>query len=61
MQCYDFNNLQKNFGISFEEASLNGNPRVVATSQREALFEYLENSDTLPSYPAKDDRLVILD
>ena len=61
MQCYDFNNLQKNFGISLEEASLNGNPRVVATSQREALFEYLENSDTLPSYPAKDDRLVILD
>ena len=59
MQIYDYNNLKQFFNITPEEVSVNGKPRVIATSFKGTLYEYLENSDTLPPYPAKD-RLVIL-
>ena len=60
MQSYDFNNLDKFFNITLKEVSANGNPRTISTSIKETLYEYLENCDVLPPYPAKD-RLVILD
>lgn len=56
---YDFNNLKKFFDISVDEISDNGKPRVAATSAKELLYEYLENSEIIPDYPAKD-RLVVL-
>ena len=59
IRSYDFDNLKDFFNISPDEISVNGKPKVVATSAKETLFEYLENSENIPEYPAKD-RLIIL-
>ena len=56
---YDLNNIKKFFDISLDEIKTNGKPKVVATSGKELVYEYLENSDTIPDYPAKD-RLIVL-
>ena len=58
LQEYDYSNIKKFFNIDYEE--LAGKPKVVTTNNKETLYEYLENSDTLPEYPAKD-RLIIKD
>ncbi len=58
IRSYDFDNLKEFFNITPEELSVNGKPKVVATSAKETLFEYLENSDNIPQYPVKD-RLII--
>ena len=58
--AYDFNNSNKFFNKTIEELSDIDKPKVVATSAKELLFEYLENSATLPEYPAKD-RFIVLD
>ena len=59
IQDYDFNNLKQFFNITLEEASLNGKPKVLATSSKGLLYEYLENCDNLPEYPVKENRLEI--
>ena len=56
---YDYVNIESFFNITIDEVSANGKPRLIATSFKETLYEYLENSDTVPDYPAKD-RLIVL-
>ena len=58
MTDYDFQNFGDFFGLSLEEVKENGKPRVVTTSCKETLYEYLETSEKIPAYPAGD-RLII--
>lgn len=58
MTDYDFQNFEDFFGLSLEEVKENGKPRVVTTSCKETLYEYLETSEKIPAYPAGD-RLII--
>ena len=58
MTDYDFQNFEDFFGVSLDEIKENGKPRVVTTSCKETLYEYLETSEKIPSYPAEE-RLII--
>ena len=57
LRDYDFSNLKTHFGIGLKETI--GKARTIATSAKELLYEYLENSNEIPSYP-ESGRLTIL-
>ena len=58
LRGYDFGNLKTFFDISPEETLPNGGYKVIATSSKELLYEFLENSDEIPEYPFEG-RLVV--
>ena len=58
LRGYDFGNLKAFFDISPEETLPNGGYKVIATSSKELLYEFLENSDEIPEYPFEG-RLVV--
>ena len=58
LRDYDYYNTKKFFDIRLEEFIRNGKPRIVSTDSKDPLYEYIELSNDLPEYPAKD-RLII--
>ncbi len=59
LQKYHFNNIETGFGITLDEVEKNGKSRIVATSCREVLEEYLMNNQHLDSCVEDNKRLVI--
>jgi len=56
---FDFNNIKTFFGIDLSEVEKNGRARIVSTDSKDSLYEYIELSNDIPEYPAKDDRLIV--
>lgn len=54
LQEYDFLNIKKFFGISTDEIKENGDYKIIATSAKEVLYEYLDNGEIMPEYPAEE-------
>ncbi len=59
LQAFHYSNMEKNLALSQKEAAQNRKPRVLSTSCREVLDEYLSAHQHLDQ--AIEDRLVLLD
>ena len=59
LQKYHFNNIETGFGITLAEVEENAKSRIVATSCREVLEEYLMNNQHLDSCVEDNKRLII--
>ena len=51
---YDYKNFETFFGIKLDEIVANANPRIISTSCKDTLFEYLGSDEDLPYYPTQD-------
>ena len=60
LQKYHFNNIEDGFGISLKEVEENAKSKIIATSCRELLEEYLTSEQHLDSDVEKNQRLIII-
>ena len=60
LQKFHYNNIEGGFGIKLEELEKNGKSRIVATSCREVLEEYLTNNQHLDSCVEDNKRLIVI-
>ena len=51
---YDYKNFETFFGIKLDEIIANANPKIISTSCKDTLFEYLGSEEDLPYYPTQD-------
>ena len=56
---YDNNSFEKFMGISKAEVEQNGKFKHALTSCKDSVYEYIENANELPDYPAEEGRLII--
>ena len=59
LQKYHYNNIEGGFGIKLEELEKNGKSKIVATSCREVLEEYLTSNQHLDSVVEDNKRLIV--
>ena len=59
LQKYHFTNIEDGFGITLEEIEKNGPSKIIATSCRDLLEEYLSNNQHLDSWVEDNNRLVV--
>ncbi len=59
LQKFHYNNLEGGFGIKLEELEKNGKSKIVATSCREVLEEYLTSNQHLDSVVEDNKRLIV--
>jgi 5'-nucleotidase len=60
LQKFHFNNIEDGFGIKLEEVEKNGDAKIIATSCRDVLEEYLTTNQHLDSWVEDNNRLVVL-
>jgi hypothetical protein len=59
LQKFHYNNLEEGLGISLSELEKNGPTKVIATSCRDLLEEYLSTNQHLDSRVEDNNRLII--
>ena len=59
LQKFHFNNIELGFNIKLDELEKNGKSKIIATSCREVLEEYLSNNQHLDSSVEENKRLIV--